>query len=127
MTTRVLIADDEVAIATSIEFLLVRAGYVTVIARDGDEALRLAATFQPQLAVLDLMLPRLSGLDVCRALRAREQHAGMKVLLLSARGTSRDIAEGKAAGADAYYVKPFSTKELMEEVARLVSPIGVAP
>ena len=70
MAFRILIADDEPAIATSLEFLLNRDGYRTKIASDGEEAMMSARKFMPDLIVLDLMLPRLSGLEVCRALRA---------------------------------------------------------
>lgn len=76
---RILIADDEAAIAMSLEFLLSNVGYETRISRDGEEALRAASAFQPDLIVLDLMLPRLSGLEVCRALRADPQHCRLKV------------------------------------------------
>lgn len=124
MRARVLIADDEAAILTSLEFLFRQAGYETGAARDGDEALRLAKSFRPDLAVIDFMLPKLSGVDVCRAIRADTTLAPMKLLMLSARGGVRDLAAGEAVGVDAYYVKPFSTKDLMREVARLLAQPG---
>ncbi len=121
MRARILIADDEPAIALSLEFLLAKDGYETRIAGDGEEALRSAKSFQPDLIVLDLMLPRKSGLDVCRILRADPQQQRLKVLMLTARGGMTDLARGEAAGVDAYQVKPFSTQELLAQVRRLLA------
>lgn len=123
---RILIAEDEPAIAMSLEFLLGNGGYETQIARDGEEALRSAAGFRPDLIVLDLMLPRLSGLEVCRALRADPQQSRVKVLMLTARGGTNDFARGEAVGVDAYQVKPFSTQDLLAQVRRLLAPEGVS-
>ncbi len=119
---RILIADDEAAIAMSLEFLLSNGGYETRISRDGEAALRAATFFQPDLIVLDLMLPRLSGLEVCRALRADPRQSRLKVLMLTARGGPADFARGLTAGVDAYQVKPFSTKDLLAQVRRLLTP-----
>lgn len=128
MAFRILIADDEPAIAASLEFLLKRDGYSTKIACDGEEAMMSARKFMPDLIVLDLMLPRLSGLEVCRALRADPQLAQIKILMLSARGGTTDLERGRAAGVDAYQVKPFSTHELVAQVRKLLtseaSPYG---
>lgn len=121
-----LIADDEPAIAMSLEFLLKNGGYETRVARNGKEALQLAAVFQPDLIVLDLMLPQLSGLEVCRALRADPMQSGLKVLMLTARGGTTDVARGDAAGVDAYQVKPFSTHDLLAHVRRLLAGEGVS-
>ncbi len=120
MRARILIVDDEPAIAMSLEFLLSNDGYETKIARDGVEALRSASEFQPDLIVLDLMLPRMSGLAVCRALRADPQQSGIKVLMLTARGGTADLERGNVAGVDAYQVKPFSTQDLLTQVRRLL-------
>lgn len=126
MTLRILIADDEPAIATSLEYLLNKSGYETEVASDGEVALALAGTFKPDLIVLDLMLPRLSGLEVCRALRADPQQRHVKILMLSARGGAADLERGYAAGVDIYQVKPFSTQELLGQVRQLLS-IVVSP
>ena len=120
-SARILIAEDESAIAMSLEFLLSNDGYETRLARDGKEALRSARTFQPDLVVLDLMLPQLSGLEVCRALRADPRQSRIKVLMLTARGAATDMARGQAAGVDAYQVKPFSTRDLLLQVRRLLA------
>ena len=91
---RVLIADDEPAIAASLEFLLRAAGHDISMARDGEEALAVAARLQPALIVLDLMLPRRNGLEVCRPLRADPHQSSVKVLMLTARGGKLDISGG---------------------------------
>lgn len=126
MPARILIADDEPAIAMSLEFLLSNGGYETRIARDGEEALRSARTFQPDLIVLDLMLPRLSGLEVCRALRTDTRQKRLKVLMLTARGATTDLERGQDAGVDAYQVKPFSTRDLLAQVRRLLATEDMA-
>ena len=126
MTLRILIADDEPAIATSLKFLFDKGGYETEIASDGEVVLALAKTFKPDLIVLDLMLPRLSGLEVCRALRADVQQRHVKILMLSARGGAADLARGRAVGADVYQVKPFSTQELLAQVRQLMSIVASA-
>lgn len=118
---RILIAEDEPAIAMSLEFLFSNGGYETRIARDGEDALRSARAFRPDLIVLDLMLPRVSGLEVCRALRTDPLQHRLKVLMLTARGGMTDIDRGRAAGVDAYQVKPFSTQELLAQVHRLLA------
>lgn len=124
MSARVLIAEDEPAIALSLEFLMKSNGHETRIAGDGEEALRLAAAFQPDLIVLDLMLPKLSGIEVCLALRNGAQPCRAKVLMLTARGAESDLEQGLAAGVDAYQIKPFSTQELMTQVRRLLAMDG---
>ena len=121
MPGRILIVEDESSIAMSLEFLLSNDGYETRLARDGEEALRSARIFQPDLVVLDLMLPQLSGLEVCRALRADPRQSRIKVLMLTARGAATDMARGQSAGVDAYQVKPFSTQELLAQVRRLLA------
>ena len=90
MARRVLIAEDEPSIVTSLEFLMRRAGFETRTASDGEEALQLVSTFRPHLVVLDIMLPRRSGLEVCRHIRADASLAGTRVLMLTAKGGSRD-------------------------------------
>lgn len=120
MTKRILIAEDEETIVASLEFLMRGCGFETSVARDGEEALARARALRPDLVLLDVSLPGVSGFDVCAAIRA----AGLacRVLMLTARGP-RDEARGLAAGADAYMTKPFATREL---VARVRDLLGVA-
>lgn len=122
LATRVLIAEDEPSIVTSLDFLMRKCGFETRLARDGAEALQAVADFRPDLVILDLMLPRMSGLDVCREIRARAAWRETRVLMLTARGSGADMERGMAAGADDYIVKPFSTHDLVERVKRLLPP-----
>lgn len=115
--TKVLIVDDEPNIVVSLEFLLKQAGYTTEVARDGHAALRAIASFGPDLVLLDVMLPGIDGYDVLQAIRGRREGAGMKVILLTARGREVDRLKGLDLGADLYFTKPFSTRDLINAVA----------
>jgi DNA-binding response OmpR family regulator len=115
---RVLIVDDEANIVLSLEFLLVRQGYEVAVARSGEEALDMAARAAPDLVVLDLMLPGIDGYEVCRRLREAPATAATKIVLLTARGREAERVRGLEEGADVYLTKPFSTRELIEIVAR---------
>ncbi|HEV7507976.1 MAG TPA: response regulator [Thermoanaerobaculia bacterium] len=117
---RVLIVDDEPNIILSLEFLLRQQGYEVSVARDGEEALVAAEDWRPDLMVLDVMLPGLDGFEVCRRLRERPENAGLKILLLTARGREVERVRGLEEGADAYVRKPFSTRQLMKTVAELL-------
>jgi two-component system, OmpR family, alkaline phosphatase synthesis response regulator PhoP len=117
----ILIAEDEPSIVVSLEFLLRNAGHEVAVARDGEESLRLAGAIRPDLVVLDIMLPSVSGFEVCRRIREDQNTRGTRVLMLTARGRESEMQKGMAAGADAYMTKPFSTKELMETVTRLLA------
>jgi DNA-binding response OmpR family regulator len=121
MTPRILIAEDEESIIASLEFLMRRAGYETRVARDGDAALASAAQYAPQLVLLDIMLPGLSGFDVCERIRADPALRATRVMMLTARGASDDEARGRAAGADDYVTKPFSTHDLVARVRALLA------
>jgi len=118
---RVMIAEDEPNIVTSLEFLMRKAGFDTRIARDGEEALGVLAAFRPDVVLLDVMLPRRSGLEVCRFIRAEPSLAGTRVLMLTAKGGRHDHQNGVDAGADEYLTKPFSTQELLERVKALAA------
>jgi DNA-binding response OmpR family regulator len=123
MVSKVLIVDDEPNIVLSLEFLMDQRGYETRVARDGDEALAEVERFQPDLVLLDVMLPRRDGFEVCQALRA-EGWSELKILMLTAKGRDVEIEKGLALGADGYVTKPFSTAEL---VARVADMLGDAP
>jgi DNA-binding response OmpR family regulator len=116
----VLCADDDEDILSLVALRLGRSGYEVVTARDGPSALALAGERVPEVAVLDVMMPRLTGLEVVAALRADERLAGMKVILLSARAQDADQERGPLAGADAYLIKPFKFEELERVVAQLL-------
>jgi len=116
----VLVADDDELIRELVQFRLERSGYDVVVAADGEEALRLAAERTPDLAVLDVMMPRVNGYDVVRRLRADAATRGVKVILLTARAREADVAQGFEAGADDYLTKPFSPQELRARVGAVL-------
>ena len=126
MTHKVLIADDEPNILISLEFLMKREGHEVLLARDGSEALAAIRRERPALVLLDVMMPGMTGFDVCQAVRADESLAGVKIVLLTAKGRDTDIAKGLALGATAYMTKPFSTKELAARVRELLLDPGAA-
>jgi len=127
MSRKLLIADDEPNILLSLEYLLRREGYQVSIARDGQEALEAVNRDCPELLLLDVMMPRKNGIEVCQDLRTDERFASLKILMLTAKGRDTDVAKGLALGADAYMTKPFSTKELVDKVRELLgSSTGAA-
>ena len=121
MAKKVLIVDDEPNIVLSLEILMKKAGFEVAVARDGEEALAQVAAFGPDLVLLDVMMPKKSGYEVCEILRADPSRAGMKIVMLSAKGRDTEVAKGMALGADAYVTKPFSTKDLVAQVAGLLN------
>ncbi len=120
MTATVLIADDEPNILVSLEFLMQREGYRVLVARDGQQALDAVREHHPDLVLLDVMMPLLSGFEVCQAVRADDAVKGTRILMLSAKGRDTDIAKGRALGVDDYMTKPFSTRELVAKVRSLL-------
>ncbi|HET9700319.1 MAG TPA: response regulator, partial [Burkholderiales bacterium] len=111
MAKKVLIADDEPNIVMSLEFLMQRAGYQVQVATNGEEALRFASEIYPDLMLLDVMLPKMSGFEVCQKVRENPACGGVKIIMLTAKGRDTEMAKGLAMGADAYVTKPFSTKD----------------
>lgn len=124
MTKTVLVADDEPNIVISLEFLLEQGGYRVLVARDGDEALQVIEREVPDLVLLDVMLPRVSGYDVCQRIRQTPAWAKVRIVMVTARGRELEIAKGMALGADAYVTKPFSTRELLDQIRQ---QLGEAP
>lgn len=120
MTPYVLIVEDETAIATLLEYNLQQEGFETALAEDGDLALLMAAERTPDLILLDWMIPKLSGIEVCRRLRRREATANVPIIMLSARGEEDDRVTGLDIGADDYLVKPFSIPELFARIRALL-------
>ncbi len=120
MNPKVLVADDEPNIVISLEYLLKREGYTVTVAKDGQEALDAIALERPDLVLLDVMMPRKSGFEVCQEVRANEALQSIKILMLTAKGRDTDVAKGLALGADGYMTKPFSTRELVSKVAQML-------
>ncbi|MFD2271157.1 response regulator [Undibacterium arcticum] len=107
MTHKILIVDDEPNIVVSLEFLMQQTGYEVSVARDGDQALTQMAEFQPDLVLLDVMLPLRNGFEVCQKIRENSAWNRVKVVMLSAKGRELEVSKGLALGADAYITKPF--------------------
>ncbi len=120
MSQKIVIADDEPNILISLEYLMKREGYAVSVARDGDEALAAIVREQPALVLLDAMMPKKSGFEVCQELRANDAVKDTLVLMLTAKGRDTDVARGLGSGADAYMTKPFSTKELVQKVREML-------
>jgi len=120
MKKRVLIAEDEPNIVTSLEFLMGQVGHEFRTAVNGEDALRVAAEFRPDLMLLDVMLPLKSGFEVCQRVRGDAALGRIKIIMLTAKGRETEVAKGLALGADAYITKPFATRELLDTMKRLL-------
>ena len=119
--TKVLLAEDDESFIDALVIGLTREGFDVTVARDGNEALRLFASVNPDLVLLDLMLPRLSGIDVCRSIRAR---SSVPIIMVTAKGTEIDTVVGLEVGADDYVSKPYRLREL---VARMRAVLRRTP
>ena len=117
----ILIAEDDPNILISLEFLLSNAGYRVITAAHGEAALATFDYESPTLLVLDVMLPMIDGLEICKRVRANPALTKTRVLMLSARGRESEIAEGLKLGADTYMTKPFATRELLAKVRELLA------
>lgn len=115
MTRSVLVVDDEPNIVLSLEFLMKHAGYDVRVARDGEEALEAITQAMPDLVILDVMMPKRDGYDVCQTIRANPDWAGIRILMLTAKGREVEREKGLALGADDYVTKPFSTRDVMDK------------
>lgn len=124
MGKRILIVDDEPSIVISLEYLMRREGHETAVAIDGEAALEALAAWSPDLVILDVMLPKMDGFEVCRRIRSDPRWRDLKVIMLTARGREPEVARGLAVGADAYVTKPFSTRELAAQITRLLAVAG---
>lgn len=120
MPPKILVVDDEPDALEVLAFKLREAGYAVVLAKDGAEALEMARNELPSLIVLDVMLPEIDGLDVCRILRRDPRFASTPILMLTARVEERDQALGLELGADEYLTKPFSPRELVGRIGKLL-------
>lgn len=123
MNERILIVEDETPLAQAIAYALKKEGFQVRIATDGQEGLRAALTEKPDLVILDLMLPKLDGWEICRTLRAR---SAVPILILTARGEEHDKVVGLELGADDYVVKPFSMRELIARVRALLRRVKLS-
>lgn len=117
---KVLVVDDEPNIVLSIEFLMQQAGFDVATAEDGESALQSVAETPPDLILLDISLPGISGFDVLEQLRGDPRHARLPIIMLTAHGREVEREKGLALGADDYVTKPFSTQALVEKVKSLL-------
>ncbi len=123
MAPHVLVVEDEDALSALLQYNLDKEGYQVTVAADGEEALVVIDEAQPDLIVLDWMLPQVSGVEVCRRLRARPETRNMPIIMLTARGEETDRIRGLDTGADDYIVKPFSMSELAARIRAVLRRI----
>ncbi len=120
MTRKILIVDDEPNILISLEFLMKREGFQIFTAGDGEAALEQISAHRPEMVLLDVMMPKKNGYEVCQIIRATPEWQDMKVIMISAKGRDTEMAKGLAMGANAYLTKPFSTKDLVAKVKEML-------
>tara|TARA_R110000868_G_scaffold120773_5_gene320643 strand:- start:9958 stop:10650 length:693 start_codon:yes stop_codon:yes gene_type:complete len=123
MKPQVLVVEDEDALATLLQYNLEKEGYLVTVAGDGEEALLLAGEAIPDLVLVDWMLPKVSGIEVCRRLRGRHETSNVPIIMLTARGEESDRIRGLDTGADDYIVKPFSMTELFARIRAVLRRI----
>jgi DNA-binding response OmpR family regulator len=116
----ILVVDDEPNIVLSLEYLMQQAGYVVRSARDGESALEEIEREPPDLVLLDVMMPKHDGFEVCQAIRARSEWRAVKVVMLTAKGREVEREKGLSLGADDYITKPFATQELVDKVRQVL-------
>ncbi|MGM0535699.1 MAG: response regulator transcription factor [Pseudomonadota bacterium] len=121
---KVLVVDDEANIVLSLEFLMQQAGFDVDTAEDGESALSRIAASPPDLVLLDISLPGISGFDVLEQLRGDPDHARLPIIMLTAHGREVEREKGLALGADDYITKPFSTQALVEKVKTLLAEVS---
>jgi DNA-binding response OmpR family regulator len=121
MARKVLIADDEQNIVISLEFLLKREGFEVLVAADGDAALQMVAEHHPDLVLLDVMMPKRNGYEVCQRMREHPEWRGIKIIMLSAKGRDVEVSKGVSLGADLYVTKPFSNADLVAQINALLA------
>ena len=116
MAYSILVAEDEPNILDSLCFLMKQAGHKVRVARDGDAAIRTIQAEKPDLLVLDVMLPRRDGFEVCRTIRENADWRDIRIMMLTAKGRELDRRKGMELGADDYITKPFSNREIVQRV-----------
>ncbi len=121
MSARILVVEDNPNILVSLEFLLKNAGYDVITANDGVRGWSALEQQQPDLVVLDIMLPALDGFELCRRVRSAATLKKTRILILSARGHDAEVEKGLQLGADAYMRKPFGTHEFLDTVTQLLA------
>ena len=118
----VLIVDDELSILVPLQYLLDKEGYAPKLAQSGKEAIEKITALEPDLVLLDIMLPDLDGYEIYQMIRQRREWASIRIIFLTAKNRDADMAKGLAMGADAYITKPFSNSRLIETIRALIGP-----
>ena len=124
MARSVLVVDDEPNIVLSLQFLMKQAGFEVRVARDGEEALNAVADAPPDLVLLDVMMPKRDGYEVCQMIRANPAWQDIRIIMLTAKGREIEREKGIALGADDYITKPFSTREVVDRVKQVLGDGG---
>ena len=124
MPKEILIVDDEPSIVVPVQFLMQQQGYNVLVAEDGHDALDMIYKYQPDLVLLDIMLPGIDGYEVCEIVRLNPKLRDVKIIFLTAKGREVEIAKGLALGADDYITKPFSNAELVAKVKMVLDNIN---
>ena len=122
MGRKILVTDDSPTILEILKSVLVEEGYEVIAAADGQQALDLARAENPDLIILDLMLPKIDGYKVCRMLKFDEKFKNIPIIMLTARAKDDDEKLGKEVGADAYLRKPFQPEEVIDQIKKLLNP-----
>ena len=120
MPKEILIVDDEPGVVVAIQFLMEQQGYSVLVAQRGEDALDMIYKHKPDLVLLDIMVPGISGLEVCEIIRLNPDYRHIKIIFLTARSAEVEVAKGLALGADAYVAKPFSNDRLVARVNALL-------
>lgn len=121
MSKTILIVDDEAYIVTSLEYVMQSAGFEVAVAYDGEEALEKIAENVPALVILDLMMPKLDGFEVCQKIRENPLWKDIRIIILTAKGRDIERKKGMSLGADDYMTKPFSTRDILNRVKELLA------
>jgi DNA-binding response OmpR family regulator len=121
MSKTILIVDDEAYIVTSLEYVMQSAGFEVAVAYDGEEALEKVAETVPDLVILDLMMPKLDGFEVCEKIRQNPLWKDIRIIILTAKGRDIERKKGMSLGADDYMTKPFSTRDILNRVKELLA------
>ena len=126
MASSVLIVDDEDHIVTSLSYVMKNAGFEVSSASDGEEALAKISSIKPDLVILDVMMPKLDGFEVCKAVRADSSLNSVRIIILTAKGRDTERQKGLELGADDYLTKPFSTRDILDRAKELLAVERIA-
>lgn len=124
MTAKILIAEDERDIRELITYTLEFGGFQVIAATNGQEAVELARQHRPDLIILDVRMPKMTGYEACQILKSQEETRAIPVVFLSAKGQEAEIRQGMEAGADAYILKPFAPEELLQQVQGILNRLN---